>query len=195
MSPVELLIVSLALAMDATAVSLTTGAAMERVDFTATLRMAGAFGVFQFLMPLCGWMLGIWALRLIEDYDHWLAFILLFFTGANMIRESFAARGKDAPAPRADPTKGGRLLLLALATSLDALAVGISFALIGENVPRAAFVIGLVCFSLCAVALRLGQALRRAAALDRLGGYANAAGGIVLIGIGVNILRDHGIFG
>ncbi|MDR2799646.1 MAG: manganese efflux pump MntP family protein [Desulfovibrio sp.] len=191
MGAVEILIVSLALAMDAMAVSLTTGASMERVDLASTLRMAGAFGLFQFLMPLCGWLLGINALRLIEDYDHWLAFALLFFTGANMIRESFATRGKGAP--RVDPTKGGRLLLLALATSLDALAVGLSLALIGENVPRAALVIGLVCFSLCAVALRLGQILRRAAGLERLGGYANAAGGLVLIGIGLGILRDHGI--
>ncbi|MDR3176759.1 MAG: manganese efflux pump MntP family protein [Desulfovibrio sp.] len=194
MDAAEILLVSLALAMDAMAVSLTTGAAMERADLASTLRMAGAFGVFQFLMPLCGWLLGISALHLIEDYDHWLAFILLFFTGANMIRESFAARGKDGAAPRADPTKGGRLLLLALATSLDALAVGLSLALIGENVPRAALVIGLVCFSLSAAALYLGQTLRRAAGLERLGGYANAAGGLVLIGIGLNILRSHGIF-
>ncbi|MDR0827021.1 MAG: manganese efflux pump MntP family protein [Desulfovibrio sp.] len=189
----SILLIAVALSMDAAAVSLTFGAGRDKVETAGVLRMAGSFGLFQFLMPLAGWLLGAGALRYILDYDHWLAFLLLAFVGGNMIRESLWGDKKKSGAA-SDPSRGGKLLLLALATSLDALAVGLSLAVLGENMLRAALIIGLVCFAISAGAVYAGYTLRRAAGLSRLGDYANMAGGLILIAIGLNILREHGIF-
>jgi putative Mn2+ efflux pump MntP len=188
-----ILLIAVAMSMDAAAVSLTFGAGRDRVDTLGVLRMAAAFGLFQFLMPLAGWLLGTGAQQYFLAYDHWLAFLLLTFVGGNMIRESLWS-GKEKSEPASDPSRGGKLLLLAIATSLDALAVGLSLALLGENMLRAALIIGLVCFAISAGAVYAGHTLRRAAGLSRLGDYANTAGGLILIGIGLNILREHGIF-
>lgn len=178
-----------ALAMDALAVSIATGLRM-RCTTVQTLRMAVAFGGFQFLMPILGWSLGILALNsvgFIEAWDHWIAFVLLGLVGGHMIYEALTG---EAEADCSDPTRGMTLLLLAIATSIDALAVGASMAMLDVNVWTAAVVIGLVCFVMTALGLHLGRLVLRSG--THLGKWANMVGGGVLIGIGLNILYEHG---
>ena len=189
--------IAVALAMDAFAVCLTTGIRLRRVGFGHTMRMAGAFGFFQFIMPVLGWLLGVRAQKYIEDYDHWLAFALLAFVGLKMLKESWDNRGKDETECRfeEDPTRGTNLLLLGVATSLDALAVGLSLALLGEAVWIPALVIGAVCFAISITGMHLGRFVCRLPGLANIGNHANALGGLVLLGIGVKILQEHGVFG
>ncbi|MDR1947232.1 MAG: manganese efflux pump MntP family protein [Desulfovibrio sp.] len=194
MPTASILAIAVALSMDAFAVSLSTGAATGRITAAQVLRMAGAFGAFQFLMPAAGRLIGETAQNAIESYDHWLAFVLLAFVGGRMAVQALKKHGKEDARPDIDPTKGVPLLLLAVATSVDALAVGISLALLGESVLHAAAVIGLVCFCLCAAGMYLGNLCRGLPFLDGLGDRATLAGGIVLIGIGLKILHEHGIF-
>lgn len=179
-----------ALAMDALAVSIATGLRM-RCTTMQTLRMAVAFGGFQFLMPILGWSLGIVALNsvdFISTWDHWIAFVLLGLVGGHMIYE--ALTGTDE-ADCSDPTRGMTLLLLAIATSIDALAVGVSMAMLEIDVWTASAVIGLVCFVMTAVGLHLGRLVLRSG--TRLDKWANVMGGGVLVCIGLKILYEHGV--
>ena len=190
-------ILAVALAMDAFAVSITTGVQLRTVSTAQTLRMGGAFGGFQFLMPVIGWLLGFKAHQYIEAYDHWLAFALLAFVGVKMIREALGGDSVDAcgmPAPKTDPTRGGALLLLGVATSLDALAVGLSLALLQVDVWMPALLIGAVCFGFTALGLHLGRLVCTMPGLNNLGDKANILGGIVLLCIGLKILHEHGVF-
>jgi len=191
-----LLAIAAALAMDAFAVAVTVGMQLRCISVAQTLRMSGTFGFFQFAMPVTGWFLGASVQKYIEVYDHWVAFTLLAFIGGRMLKESWDKRGQNleeecAVCP-ADPTKGTPLLLLAVATSIDALAVGLSMALLGQAVLFPAVVIGLVCFSLTAIGIHLGRIMCSVA--GNWGNRANALGGLVLIAIGANILREHGAF-
>jgi putative Mn2+ efflux pump MntP len=170
------------LAMDALAVSLCIGAHNHDGMRGTALRMSAACGAFQFFMPLIGWFLGVYALSLISSFDHWVAFGLLAFVGGGMIRGSF----KGEVCPTEDPTKSGALLLLALATSIDALAVGASFALAGRRVFALAAFAGTITAVLCCAGVMLGNR-----AGPKLGSRAEMLGGIVLIMIGLNILRLH----
>jgi putative Mn2+ efflux pump MntP len=182
--------------MDAFAVSLTVGIRLHHVHAGHTLRMAGTFGGFQFLMPVIGWALGTGARQYIENYDHWLAFALLVFVGGNMLREAWANRGKRAEeCAYSDPTHGKSLLLLGIATSLDAMAVGLSLALLKIDVWFPAVVIGIVCFCLTACGLHLGKLICRVPVLSGMGNKANAMGGLVLVAIGLKILHEHGALG
>ena len=184
-----LLAIAVALAMDAFAVSLSTGVCLRQVRPAQVLRMATAFGLFQAFMPMAGWLLGLTVRVYIESFDHWLAFALLALVGGRMVWEGLAG-GNDAEAcqePR-DNTRGARLVLLAVATSIDALAVGLSFAMLGEPIWLAALVIGAVCFVLTALGLRLGCLAGRVAAISR---YAEVLGGAVLVLIGLRILIEH----
>lgn len=195
MSFAAVFLLAVALAMDAFAVCLTTGIRLRTVDMGHTLRMAGAFGLFQFLMPVAGWLLGAQAQRYIEAYDHWFAFALLAFVGCRMLREAWHNRGKnECEYDSADPTKGGSLLLLAIATSVDALAVGLSLALLNHDIWFPAVIIGAVCFALSAIGMHLGIFVCRLPGMSGIGNKANAFGGLVLLLIGVNILREHGVF-
>lgn len=196
MTLVEIFAIALALAMDAFAVSLTSGIRMRYVSMAQTIRMAGIFGVFQFLMPLLGWMLGFRAQKYIEAYDHWLAFALLVFVGGKMLKEAWENRGKGAEACQTacDPTVGTSVLLLGVATSLDALAVGLSLALLDIAIWTPAIIIGIVCFILSAIGMHLGKVVCRIPGLDSLGNKANIFGGLVLIAIGIKILHEHGVF-
>ena len=196
MDLIPLLALAVALAMDAFAVAVTSGMQLRCIRFSQVARMAGAFGFFQFAMPLAGWLLGVGVQQYIEDYDHWLAFGLLAFIGGRMLKEAWDKRGQNLDAecaPCADPTKGMPLLLLALATSIDALAVGLSMALLGQKVLFPALVIGIVCAALTALGIHLGRIMCSVA--GHWSHRANAVGGLVLIAIGINILRDHGVFG
>ena len=188
--------IAVALAMDALAVSLTVGIRLRRADAGHTFRMAGTFAAFQFLMPIIGWTIGTGAQKYIESYDHWLAFALLVFVGGGMLKESWENRGKSAEECKyEDPTRGISLWLLGIATSLDALAVGLSLALLKIDVWLPAVIIGVVCFCITACGLHLGTLICRVPALSGLGNKACALGGLVLIAIGLKILHEHGVMG
>lgn len=187
--------IAIALAMDAFAVSIATGMRLRCLPLAGTLRMAAVFGGFQFAMPVIGWLLGSHAQRYIEAYDHWIAFALLVFVGGRMLKESWENRGQPLDSGAcSDPTRGSALWVLGIATSLDALAVGLSFALLGVGIWWPATVIGLVCFTLTLVGMVVGSLVCRLPGLSSIGNKANALGGLVLIGIGVKILIEHGVF-
>lgn len=181
MGIVAILAIAVALAMDAFAVAVATGLRL-RCSLVQTVRMAGAFGVFQFAMPVIGWALGLSVRSYIESFDHWVAFVLLAFVGGKMLYEAWKG-GEDECS---DPTRGGTLLLLALATSIDALAVGISLAALGGSIwTSAAFIAGIT-FLVCLIGSELGRGFGKI-----LGDWAQVAGGVVLVGIGLKIFIEH----
>ena len=183
MSFISILLIALALSMDAFSVAMAIGAAGSKLNSYAVLRLATAFGIFQFVMPILGWLLGKTVVSYISDYDHWIAFGLLLIVGLRMIKEYF---DKDEKERTKDPTKGWSLLILSIATSIDALAVGVSFAFFDVNIYYTSAVIGVVCFIITALGMIFGKALSRI-----LGRKAVLLGGIVLIGIGIKIVVEH----
>ena len=195
MAFLTLLTLAVALAMDAFAVAVASGVQLRCISVSQTMRMAGTFGFFQFAMPVAGWFLGTGVEKFIRSYDHWVAFVLLAFVGGRMLKEAWDKRGLPAESCRmdSDPTQGTSLLLLGVATSIDALAVGLSMAILGQSIWFPAAVIGVVCFVITACGLHLGRAV--CALSGNWTNRANAAGGLVLIGIGLNILHEHGVFG
>lgn len=190
----SLFALALALAMDAFAVAVAAGMRLGSVTRRQVFRLCFHFGLFQALMPVAGWFLGLTVRDFIEEWDHWAAFALLAFIAANMLREALSHRdeGGTEERPAADPTRGLSLLMLSVATSIDALAVGLSFSLLNISVWFPAVVIGMVCCALSALGLWLGTILSRAAMLGR---RAELAGGLTLLAIGFKILYDHGVFG
>lgn len=196
MSLTTVLALAVALAMDTFTVCLTTGIGLRNVRLSHTMRMAGVFGFCQFLMPVIGWMLGVRAQKYIEAYDHWLAFALLLFVGGKMLWETWNSRGEVKNECLAESsTRGAKLLLLGIATSLDALAVGLSLALLGQQILLPALIIGLVCFLISVSGMYLGTFICRLPGLANVGSHASVIGGLVLLGIGFSILNEHGIFG
>jgi putative Mn2+ efflux pump MntP len=187
MSLASLFAIAVALAMDAFAVAIGAGLTLDRVTGRRTFRLAFHFGLFQALMPILGWAGGLTVRSLIESWDHWVAFGLLVVVGGRMLWEALGDE-EDSREVR-DPTRGWTLVVLSVATSIDALAVGLSLALLGVSVWLPALVIGLVALVFTAVGLHLG---RLVGALPRLARGANALGGLVLMGIGLRILWDHG---
>ena len=185
MTPIELTFLASALAMDAFAVAIASGMAMATVGARQTFRMAWHFGLFQALMPVIGWFLGQSVRAYIENYDHWIAFVLLTYMGVKMIREAFA---EEEVRQRVDPTRGWTLMVLSVATSIDALAVGLSLSMLRLSIWLPALVIGLVALVFTGVGLHLGRTASRA---RRLGRVAEWGGGAVLIAIGGRILWTH----
>ena len=183
MSFISIFLIALALSMDAFSVAMAIGAAGRGHSSIAVIRLATAFGIFQFVMPILGWLLGKTVVSYISDYDHWIAFGLLLIVGLRMIKEYF---DKDEKERTKDPTKGWSLLILSIATSIDALAVGVSFAFFDVNIYYASAVIGIVCFIITALGMIFGKALSRI-----LGKKAVLLGGIVLIAIGIKIVVEH----
>jgi len=149
-------------------------------------RLAWHFGLFQAVMPIIGWSAGLTVRGSIERYDHWIAFGLLSFVGINMIREAFKLE-EDARKKR-DPTRGLTLVMLSVATSIDALAVGLTISMLKVAIWFPALVIGLVAGAFTVVGLHLGKSVGSA---ERLSPVAEVLGGLVLLGIGVNILVEH----
>jgi putative Mn2+ efflux pump MntP len=149
------------------------------------IRLAGHFGLFQFAMTVIGWSAGLTIHSAIGSYDHWVAFALLVGIGLKMIYEAFQA---EAFRGQTDPTRGVTVLLLSLATSMDALAVGLSLSFLRVNIWYPSVVIGLVAAALTALGMTTG---RKAGA--RLGVAAKGVGGVVLIGIGIAILLRHAL--
>jgi putative Mn2+ efflux pump MntP len=173
-----------AVAMDAVAVAALTGMTRGRASWREVLTLSGIFGIFQAVMPALGYAGGALFRDAIADYDHWVAFVLLAAVGAHMVKESRG--GGVGERATGDPFATRRLLLLGFATSIDALAVGLTLALLEVPVGVAVGIIGLTTFLLCIPAARLGARLGSAFAHR-----AEFLGGVVLIAIGTSILIQH----
>ena len=180
----SLLAISVALAMDAFAVALVTGLTLRLPTRRQVFRLAFHFGLFQAVMPVFGWVAGNVVHGYIEAFDHWVAFGLLAFVGGRMVRG--ALRGGEEERSSRDPTSGWVLVLLSVATSIDALAVGLSLAMIGSTIVVPALVIGLVAAAFTAAGMVLG---RRIGSL--WGKRVEVVGGIILVAIGARILAHH----
>jgi len=183
------LIISVGLAMDAFAVSLGVGtnpSDQEETAWRRVFRISLHFGIFQGLMTLLGWLAGSTVAGLISSFDHWIAFALLAWVGGRMIKEGL---GPEEDCRCEDITHGKTLLVLCVATSIDALAVGLSLSMLQVNILSASAVIGLVTLFLSLVGGFAGHLLG-----SRFGQRMEVVGGLVLIGIGVRILVTH-LFG
>jgi manganese efflux pump family protein len=185
LSLIWILGIAVALAMDCFAITLGLACGTKGLTMKQAVRMAAYFGGFQFVMPVAGWLAGDRLLGIIEHFDHWVAFGLLVLIGGRMIRESLE-RSDDEKARRPDQTQGKRLLLLALATSIDALAVGLSLGVVRTGILYPAAIIGVTSFVLTVVGAKLGPVVGRL-----VGKRAELAGGLILIGIGAKILIEH----
>lgn len=186
----ELLLVAVGLAMDAFAVSLCKGLTQGKQGIRRAVVIALYFGVFQAIMPTLGYLLGSQFARFIQDWDHWIAFILLAFIGGKMIYESFKPDGEIDEEKRQSVAMKV-MLPLAVATSIDALAVGVSFAFLDVAIFPAALTIGVVTFALSFAGVKLGNVLGA-----KFESRAELAGGIILILIGLKILLEHlGVLG
>jgi putative Mn2+ efflux pump MntP len=186
---INIIAIAVALAMDAFAVSVASGMALGCVDRRQIFRLSWHFGLFQALMPIIGWAAGLTIRDHIERYDHWVAFVLLLFIAQGMLRQN--RKEDETCTPAKDPTKGLTMVMLSVATSLDALAVGLSLSMINVRIWTPALIIGIVASLFTILGMRLGATISRAGILRR---YADVLGGLVLIAIGLNILREHGVF-
>ena len=184
-----IIIIALALAVDAFAVAMATGAVLPRVGFRHTFRLAWHFGLFQAGMNVLGWIAGLTVQAYIEKVDHWLVFGLLTFVGGRMIFEALGSGDEERKVR--DPTRGKTMVLLSVATSIDALAVGLSFSFLDLSIWLPAGIIGVVATILTAIGIHLGHIV---GSKSRLGPVSEVAGGLVLIGIGVKTLFEHGVF-
>ena len=186
MSLWELFVIAVGLSMDAFAVSVCKGLSVSRPRVGHSLSCGLYFGAFQALMPLVGWRLGVQFQSMITSIDHWIAFVLLGVIGVNMVRES---REEDASID--DSFSFRAMLPLAVATSIDALAVGVTFAFLKVSILPAVSFIGATTFVLSAVGVRVGAAFGA-----RFRNKAELAGGVILILMGVKILLEHlGVLG
>lgn len=186
MSVIELLVLALGLSMDAFAVSICKGLSVPKLQAKHCLICGVYFGGFQALMPLIGWALGIRFQSMITNIDHWIAFVLLAVIGANMIKESFS---KEEECP--DASFGFKTMLtLAVATSIDALAVGVTFAFLDVSIVPAVLLIGVTTFVCSAMGVKIGNVFG-----NRFQSKAEFLGGLVLIAIGLKILIEHLFFG
>lgn len=182
MTYLELLIIAVGLSMDAFAVSIAKGLSVSKVLPRHSLCVGAWFGGFQALMPLVGFYLGVTFSRFVTSVDHWIAFFLLGLIGLNMIRESFS-REKVSPDPDFSPRT---MLIMAIATSIDALAVGISFAVLAVDIWSAVVTIGIVTFFFSILGLKIGNIFG-----CRFKSRAEFLGGAVLLLLGIKILVEH----
>ena len=199
MNIVSIIFTAIALAMDAFAVSITKGMTLKSLSKGIAIKIALFFGVFQAAMPLIGWILGIGFQDHIKAIDHWVALILLSILGGKMIYEFYKGRKEDKDEVNdaeievsttlesdKDELSNKELTTLAIATSIDALAVGISFAFLDVNLILSSLIIGVITFIICFIGVIAGK---------KIGGlfkdYAELIGGIILIIIGINIFNEH----
>ncbi|MEJ2158052.1 MAG: manganese efflux pump MntP family protein [Desulfobacteraceae bacterium] len=189
MTLINVLAIAVALAMDAFAVAIATGICLGSIHWRQNFRLAWHFGLFQAMMPVIGWIAGLTVRDLIANYDHWVAFGLLLFVSQSMFRE--ALKKDDACETVKDPTKGWTMVMLSVATSLDALAVGLSLSVVNVTIWMPAVIIGIVACIFTTFGLHLGRYISKAAPLRRA---ADCLGAAVLLLIGLNILREHGVF-
>ncbi|MBQ9012524.1 MAG: manganese efflux pump [Bacilli bacterium] len=192
MNFIALIFTAFALSMDAFAVSITKGITIKNLKKSTAVKMALAFGLFQGGMPLLGWILGFSFKDYIEAIDHWIAFIVLGFIGFNMIKGFFEERKEEKSELEISATtnesdvSNKEIIMLAIATSIDALAVGISFACLNVSIIPAASIICIITFLVCVVGVFVGNKVG-----DIFNGYAELVGGVILILIGFNIFNEH----
>lgn len=179
----ELFLIGIGLSMDAFAVAICKGLSMQKIDKKGTVSIGLAFGSFQALMPLIGYLLGSRFASYIESVDHWVAFLLLAFIGCNMIKES-REEAEEEEAFTGIELK--ELLILAVATSIDALAVGVTFAFLGVSIVEAITIIGCTTFVLSIAGVFVGNLFGA-----RYKSKAELTGGIILVLIGAKILFEH----
>ncbi|WGX74926.1 manganese efflux pump MntP family protein [Paraclostridium bifermentans] len=197
MSLISILLTSIALSMDAFAVSITKGMTIKNITIKLAFKIAFFFGLFQGGMPLIGWALGISFEGYIKAFDHWIALILLSFLGIKMIYESIKGEDEDEVALdiAQDNTQNNfidndiktkDLIVLSVATSIDALAVGVSFAFLNISIVPAVSAIAIITFIVCFIGVLIGKQIG-----PILKNYAEIIGGIILICIGINIFNEH----
>ena len=183
MSFIEILLIGIGLSMDAFSVSICKGLTTKQFSLKMALTCGWWFGFFQALMPVIGYFLGAQFQQYIETFDHWIAFGLLFLIGANMIREAFSKKEEESANDSMD-TK--TMLLLAIATSIDALAVGVSFACIQVRLWSSVLIIGVTTFLFSIIGVKIGNVFG-----SKYEKSAEIIGGIILILIGLKILLEH----
>ncbi|MDR0589417.1 MAG: manganese efflux pump MntP family protein [Spirochaetaceae bacterium] len=186
----SVILIALSLSMDALTVSLSAGISIRGLRRFYMVRAAFFFGLFQFIMPLLGWYLGKTVQVYVEAYDHWIAFGLLAFIGGKMFIEGFTPKDPTPdgePSPKNEDIRSlGPLAALSLATSIDALAVGVSFTVIGQGIWSSAALIGGITFLVCLTGFGFGKRLG-----PLFGKWAGRAGGLILIAMGLKILLEH----
>lgn len=183
MGIVEIIFIAIGLSMDAFAVSVCKGLSMKKMSWKKAIIIALYFGIFQALMPVIGYALGIGFEESIKFIDHWIAFGLLAFIGGNMIKESLS---KDEDDNQNDDVNFKTMVVLAVATSIDALAVGVTFAFLNVNLIFAISIIGVLTFIISLLGVKIGNVFG-----DKFEKKAELAGGIILILIGLKILLEH----
>ena len=183
MSLISVFAIAVGLAMDAFAVSISSGIALKKMQASHALLIASFFGIFQGVMPFIGWHAGQWAKPYVAAFDHWIAFILLVLIGTKMIHDSL--RNKGSRVTR-DPLNVYVLFILAIATSIDALAVGVTLSFLGVAIVRPVILIGLITFIMSFAGAYLGAAVGHL--LER---KMEIAAGFILIGIGLKIIIEH----
>ena len=176
-------LVAVGLAMDAFAVSLGAGTSGQVEGLRSKARLAFHFGWFQAMMTILGWFLGSTVERYVSAFDHWIAFALLAYVGINMIRSGLKPEEEIFPQ---NPSKGRTMVILSVATSIDAMAVGMSMALIGSSVWMPALIIGVVTLALSAFGLQMGCRLG-----EKFGKRVEILGGLILLGIGLRVVITH----
>lgn len=182
MGVLELLLLSIGLAMDAFAVSICKGISMRKMNWKKAIIIGLYFGGFQALMPTLGYFLGTAFQSLITSVDHWIAFVLLGIIGGEMIKESFEIDSEN----QNDDVSFKTMIILAIATSIDALAVGITFAFFNVNLGLAVNLIGIITFILAVAGTKIGNRFG-----DKYEKKAEFVGGVILILLGVKILLEH----
>lgn len=182
MGVVEIFAIGMALAMDAFAVSICKGLSMKKMNWKNAIIIGLYFGAFQALMPVIGYFLGTTLSGFVEKIDHWIAFILLSIIGGNMIKEST----DNEVEKRNDKVDFKTMLVLAIATSIDAMAVGVTFAFLKTNLVLAISIIGVITFIISVLGVVIGNKFG-----DKFQNKAELVGGIVLIIIGLKILLEH----
>jgi putative Mn2+ efflux pump MntP len=183
----SVVLIGLSLSLDAFAVSVCSGISAPNLRRFYTIRASLFFGLFQFIMPVTGWFLGMSFVTYIQAYDHWVAFGLLAFIGGKMLLEGIRhKKGGGSDAGEANVRDLKTLLILAIATSIDALAVGLTFSMLGGGIWLEAALIGVITFVVCNCGFEFGR--RVGTLLEK---WAAISGGVILIGIGLKILIEH----
>lgn len=183
MSQAEIIFIAIGLAMDAFAVAMGAAGAGTLRGKRAVFRISFHFGLFQFMMPVIGWYSGLQLAHMVQAFDHWIAFILLGFVGGRMVYE---ALDSYSPPPSSDPSRGRNLVILSLATSIDALAVGFSLAMLNLAIWYPSVIIGLITAGLSLAGIYIGKKLGQL-----IGRRMGFVGGLILISIGTKIVLEH----
>ena len=182
MGAIEILLISIGLAMDAFAVSVCKGLAMKKMSWKKAIIIGLYFGTFQAVMPVIGYFLGTTFERFITNVDHWIAFILLVGIGINMVKEAFDKESEN----RNDNVDMKTMLVLSIATSIDALAIGITFACLKIHIVMPVITIGLITFMISVIGVKIGNRFG-----NKYEKKAEITGGVILILLGIKILLEH----